>query len=393
MTVENDVDFAVGIGAVRDLLQRSGIEPSEVGRLHRIKDVKLYQQGAKVDRFDADGKVIGQEMQVQDLASVILSPKWEEGPEWPVVQPGPSFKLPKLSVTSQKATDWETAVIWPDMQIGYYYDKHDKLVPTHDPVAIELALALTAQAKPHKVVLVGDNLDLPEMGKYRLSPAFKRTTQASIDYATELMFRLRAACGPDTVIVWMAGNHEERLVNYILDNSEAAFGLRQGARPEGWPVLSVPHLCRLDESGVTFAEGYPANDYWINERLRIIHGDKVKSNGSTAHKYLDTHKTSVIYGHIHRREWAERTFVKWDGPKTIMAASPGCLAKVDGAVPSTKGGIDLHGRPLTVVEDWQQGIAVVRFQTKGDHMFFYEQIPFHNGQAMYGGKLYGEGNA
>jgi hypothetical protein len=378
VSLANDVDFAVGIGAVRDLLERNGIEPSEVGQLHRIKDVRLYQGMTK----NNDG-----EAEVHDMASVVLSPKWAEGPQWPVIQPGASYRLPPLSAKPRAASDFKTCVVAPDMQIGYYYGKDGELVSTHDPVAIDLFLALTKKLDPDLVVMVGDNLDLPEMGKYRLYPAFVRTTQAAIDYATELMFRVRAAA-PSARIVWLAGNHEERLANYLLDNAVAAFGLRQGATPEGWPVLSVPFLCRLDEMGIEFLEGYPANDFWINERLRVIHGDRVKSSGSTAHIYLNQHKTSVLYGHIHRREWSERTFKKWDGAKTIMAASPGCLAKVDGAVPSTKGGVDLHGRPLTVVEDWQQGIGVVSYRDEGDHAFFYEQVPFHDGQTMFRGKLY-----
>jgi hypothetical protein len=379
VSLAEDVDFNVGIGAVRELLERNGIQPSEVGRLHRIKDIKVYQQGYKDD--DGNG-------QVQDLVSVVLSPKFEEGPEWPVMQPGPVYKLPPVKATKKSMTGWKTAVVFPDMQIGYYKDKKGNLVSTHDEQAIDLSLAVAKDIQPDLIVLVGDNLDLPEFGKYRLTPAFRETTQPAIDYATELMFRLRAAC-PNSRIFWLAGNHEERLVNYILDNAEAAFGLRQGCRPDSFPVLSVPHLCRLDESDVTYLEGYPANDFWINERLKVIHGDKVRSNGSTAHSYLDTLKTSVIYGHIHRREWGERTFKKWDGPKTILAASPGTLAKTTGAVPSTKGGVDLDGRPLTVVEDWQQGIAVVTYEDEGEHRFFYNQVPFHNGIAEFRGKLYG----
>ena len=70
-----------------------------------------------------------------------------------------------------------------------------------------------------------------------------------------------------------------------------------------------------------------------------------------------------------------------------MAASPGCLAKTDGAVPSTRGGIDLDGRPLPVTEDWQAGWGVVTFEP-GDGNFFYEQVAIHNGQAWVRGKLY-----
>jgi hypothetical protein len=68
-----------------------------------------------------------------------------------------------------------------------------------------------------------------------------------------------------------------------------------------------------------------------------------------------------------------------------MAASPGCLARIDGAVPSTKGGIDLDGRPLTRVEDWQQGIGIVRYE-EGDGRFTYENVAIHNGWCMWQGK-------
>jgi hypothetical protein len=177
-------------------------------------------------------------------------------------------------------------------------------------------------------------------------------------------------------------------VNYVLDNAKAAFGLRKGNTPDDWPVLSVPYLCRFNEYRVRYLAGYPASSFWINQRLRVIHGDKVRSNGSTAHSYLASSKTSVIYGHIHRREWAERSREDWDGAKTIMAASPGTLARTDGAVPSTKGGIDLDGRPLTVVEDWQQGFAVVTYKP-GDGDFWYEQVPIHSGRCLWRGTLFG----
>jgi hypothetical protein len=152
-------------------------------------------------------------------------------------------------------------------------------------------------------------------------------------------------------------------------------------------VLSVPYLCRFSDSRVEYLAGYPASVYWINEKLQVIHGTKVRSNGSTSHAYLSDTKVSVVYGHIHRREWAEKTRQDWDGAKTVMAASPGTLARTDGAVPSTRGGLDLDGRPLSVVEDWQQGFAVITFEP-GDGQFWYEQIPIHQNRCMWRGKLY-----
>jgi hypothetical protein len=70
-----------------------------------------------------------------------------------------------------------------------------------------------------------------------------------------------------------------------------------------------------------------------------------------------------------------------------MAASPGCLARTDGAVPSTKGSTDCDGRPLFRSEDWQTGIAVVDYE-HGDGKFVYEQVAISNGWARWRGVDY-----
>lgn len=362
------------LGKIAELLKRNDIELDEIGA---VKRVSLYQSLTK----NEDG-----EAEIHDLLGIQFSPAFEAGPQWPVVQQGPAVKLPPVKAKPKPPTDYRTCVVLPDMQIGYFRNKEGQLEPTHDEGAIDIAFSIIKDVKPDLIVMVGDNLDLPEFGKYRLSSAYALTTQASIDRATTLCAQIRSLA-PHARVVWLSGNHEERLVNYVIDNAKSAFALRKGNTPDSWPVLSVPYLCRFDEFGIEFVPGYPAGQFWINQRLRVIHGTKVRSNGSTAHAYLSTEKTSVLYGHIHRREWAERSRSDWDGPKTVMAASPGTLARCDGTVPSTKGGLDLDGRPMTVVEDWQQGLGVVTFE-EGDGQFWYEQVPFHGGEAFFRGKLY-----
>ena len=223
------------------------------------------------------------------------------------------------------------------------------------------------------------------MGKYVTYPSYALTTQATIDRATVFCAEMRAAA-PHAKIIWLAGNHEERMPKYLVQNAAAAYGLRRGNTPESWPVLSVPFLCRMDDFGVEYRPGYPAADIWVNKKLRIIHGDRVKSGGSTAHVYLNAEKSSVIYGHIHRIECAYKTREDYDGPRTIMAASPGCLARIDGAIPSTRGGVDLDGRPLVRHENWQQGLGVVMYEDGGDHKFSYECVQIYAGWAMFRGK-------
>lgn len=363
------------LGTLADMLERKNIDLSEIGD---IKKVSLYQSMLKDEQGEA---------QIHDLAAIQFSPKWETGPEWPVIQQGKPVQVQKSTTKPKPATGFKTCIIPPDIQIGYYRNFDGNLEPTHDEAAISILLAVIKDMQPELIVMVGDNLDLPEMGKYLTYPAYAQTTQAAIDRATMLCAQLRTAA-PHARIIWLAGNHEERMPKYLLTNAAAAYGLRKGNTPDSWPVLSVPYLCRMDEFGVEYFPGYPAADFWVNKKLRIIHGDRVKSSGSTAHVYLNAEKTSVIYGHIHRIECAYKTREDYDGPRTIMAASPGCLARIDGAIPSTKGGVDLDGRPLTRHENWQQGIGIVQYEDEGEHKFSYECMTIYNGWSMFRGKEY-----
>ena len=363
------------LGSLAEMLERKNIDLNEIGD---IKRVSLYQSMLKDDQGEA---------QIHDLAAIQFSPKWETGPEWPVIVQGKPVQLQKVTTKPKTPTGFRTCIVVPDIQFGFFRNKAGELEPTHDDKAIDILLALIKDTKPDLIACVGDNLDLPEMGKYVTYPAYVQTTQASIDRATMFCAQMRDAA-PHAQIVWLAGNHEERMPKYLVQNAAAAYGLRKGNVPDSWPVLSVPYLCRMEDYGVEYKPGYPAADLWINKKLKIIHGDRVKSNGSTAHVYLNAEKVSVIYGHIHRIETAFKTREDYDGARTIMAASPGCLARIDGAIPSTRGGVDLDGRPLTRFENWQQGIGVVTYEVDGDHKFAYEVATIYNGWMMYRGKEY-----
>lgn len=359
--------------AVAAELVRRGITPEDVGKVRRIS---MWQSITKDKEGDAH---------LHDLFGFQINPAFEDGPAWPVVQPGPQVKVSAPKLASRGGDASSVAVVLPDMQCGYYRNADGTLEAIHDERAIDAALMVIAAAKPRLVVLLGDNLDGAELGKYRLTPAFATTTQATLDYLTILMGRLRAAA-PGAEIVWLAGNHEERLSNYVLDNARAAFGLRQGNTPSGWPVLSIPHLCRLDDNDVQYRPGYPASEVWITPQLRCIHGHKVRSSGSTAHAYLPELRTSVIYGHVHRIEAAYATRVDHDGPVTVGAFSPGCLARVDGVVPSYGQGTDLDGRPIPRPENWQQGAAVIVEHDDGS--FDYEQVRIRDGAAWWRGRKF-----
>jgi hypothetical protein len=352
----------------------AGLDPADLGSVERIR---FYEGFYK----DTEG-----EAHTVPQVSFQINPTWHTGPAWPVVQPAAPVKVTPTTGKRSTVKGWHKAVILPDPQIGYRVYADGTLDPFHDDAALDVAHQVLRDIRPDVVVNLGDFLDFPAFSRFEQEPAFVLSTQPAIDAAHVELARQRADA-PEAEIHLLEGNHDRRLQTAIVKNAMAAFGLRQANTPDGWPVLSPPHLLRLDELGVTYHDGYPANEYWINDNLVAIHGAKVNSAGSTAMRYIEDERVSVLFGHVHRIERIHRTRRTRDGRRETLAASPGCLSRVDGAVPSVKSSTDVFGRPLQTWENWQQGIAVVTFQ-EGDGLFHLEQVPIIDGRAIYRDTLY-----
>jgi metallophosphoesterase superfamily enzyme len=285
---------------------------------------------------------------VTDRTVIELHPSWFD--ESQIIKQAPDMgklKRQKAKTKSRTPKAMETAVIIPDIQVGYYdYSIEPTIVdlqPIHDEKAISIGLAVISDLQPELIVMNGDNLDFEEVGKYDKSKAYERMLQPAIDRMAEFLRQLREAA-PTARIVWIEGNHEKRLQKYLNERAPALVGIRKGrVSGEGrakYPVISVSELCRVEDFDVEYLVGYPASRFSINKNLYVIHGDKVNSSGSTAGKYLPSISQSVIYGHIHRMELSMVTRVTEQGSRTIMAASFGTWCRIDGAVPSVKGGQD-----------------------------------------------------
>lgn len=368
------------LGKIADLLARSGITPEDVGKVQAVK-LSEWQSLTK----DADG-----EAQIHDLAgaSIVLTPHWADGPEWPVVQPAAPTVIRAGKVAARKVATpdgWQTALILPDVQFGYLRDVDTgELIPFHDEAALEVVLQAVRLVRPDLVVFLGDLLDLPEWSRFDQEPEFAYTTQATLDTCHLYLAKVRAEV-PDARIVILEGNHDRRIAKSILANAKAALRLRPAATPpDHWPVLSVPALLRLDDLGCEYVGGFPAGIFWISERLACVHGEKVRSNASTAAAVVDDERVSVIFGHVHRIEQRYKTRRTFHGARSNFAATPGCLCRIDGTVPSTKGSTDPFGKPISRPEDWQQGFAMVTFQP-GDGPFALEQVFINDGTALFRG--------
>jgi predicted phosphodiesterase len=368
------------LGKISDLLERSGIDLGEIGSVEKIR-ISEWQGVTKND----DG-----EAQIHDLGgvSVVINPAWATGPEWPVVQQAAPVTIKHAPKPRPTKNRFKTAVILPDPQIGYRMFEDGSLDPFHDDEAMAVAVQIVRALNPDLIVNLGDFLDFAEFGKFEQEPAFAKTTQASIDRGHRFLCEQRANA-PDAHIVLLEGNHDRRLQKAVTMNAAAALHLKRAETPDDWPVASVPFLLRLDEDHlrVEYIGGYPAGIYWVNENLACIHGHTTRSRGSTVRAVVDDERTSVIHGHIHRIELQHKTRRTFEGAKRSLAASPGCLCRIDGAVPSAKGSTDPHGHPVNATEDWQQGLAVVEYEG-GDRNFNVDLVPISRGEAIFRGQFF-----
>lgn len=395
------------LGRIADMLEDSGVDLEQIGKVDKVRINQWQGMYAEVVSCEAChgtggtddevcpdcmGKQTRRVPRVVDMhsASVVLAPSWDTGPEWPLVQqPDPvTVKVPKSRASSTKGTDWKTCAILPDIQFGYRRLADGTLDPFHDERALDVALQIVEAERPDLTIFLGDVLDIAPMSRHRFEAGFALTMQPALDVTYNYLAQV-SACSDETR--YISGNHDQRIQNYITDNAMQAFGLRKaGTPPEDWPVMSVQHLLRLDELGIEYVGAYPAGATYINDKLACIHGAKIGNRNRTAAQIVvEDEMVSIIYGHTHKRALAGKTRNSRGEPKFVVAYSPGCLARIDGGVPSVKGGTDAHGRPIKAWEDWQQGLGIVRYMdAPDDHRFAIEDIPIFEGWAMHRGKEY-----
>ena len=265
-------------------------------------------------------------------------------------------------------------IILPDAQVGYKRNLDTgELEPLHDLDAIAVATAIIKDVSPNRIIMLGDMLDLPDWSThYVRSPEFYFTTQPSIDWLASWIGDLREHCDE---MVYIEGNHEKRMRDSIVQNTIQAYGIKPANEPDVPPIMSIPYILGLHKMGVEYVGNYPHGEFYVNNNLVCIHGNKVGAkSGQSVMKILDSPRVSMIQGHVHRLEMAHKTVWTRGKPKIYQAVSCGTLARLDGIVPG--GGTRYN---------WQQGIGIVEYD---DERFQVDTIGIYDGKAIYGGESY-----
>ncbi len=297
---------------------------------------------------------------------VYLSKKIPDSQKVPVIQNLNLNYNIKVLEDAYKAPIKKTLVIG-DAQVGFERSmKTGKLSNTfHDESAMGVILQVLKVDKFDEIVILGDMLDMTEASKYQQKPEFFNTLQPSINFLGAYLLEIRKLA-PNAKIVFLQGNHEQRIINQIIDNFKFAYSLK--AFNDETPIYSLEKLLDLKSINVELIDKYPGGTYWITDKLRVIHGDLINME-----KELESSQTSFICGHIHKYRQFTRTFHNRDSIETLNGVSIGCLCKIDGTVPG------VTSRP-----SWVQGFAIVHSIDNRSQISHFE---INNGSIIYNSKL------
>ena len=341
-------------------------------RRNEQKDLTFYD-GKIVDGYvrDQGELTITQLFQVK----VWLRRKVPLQPEI-VIQPVEiSVKVVPFEAGRDDREDSGVAVIVPDIQFGFIKDLNTgELITFHDREALDIAVQLIEYVQPDQVVILGDTLDLPDWSdKFLTSPEFYWCTQSSVIEAAWWLGQISVA-SPKAKRKLLAGNHERRFDTAIITHLKAAYNLRPADELDLPPSLSIERLLGLAKLDIEYLPVYPNEAAWINPYIQCVHGDIArKGSGVTTRALIADSDVTKIQGHIHKIELVMRTISTYGQQKTVYGFSPGCLCKIDGTVPGSKG------------RGWQQGIGIVYYNGMHHHL---DAVPINSGKALFDGKKF-----
>jgi len=287
-------------------------------------------------------------------------------PRVPVIHP---IILPDVDWDNKyvsNTTPTGRSLVIGDAQIGFNSNSDGTWETFHDRRAMDVTLQIIRDNKFDNIIILGDMLDITEASKYAQKPEFARTLQPSINELGLYLTSVRKYA-PTSKIVYLNGNHEFRLERSLVESLKYAYGLT--AFNSINPLLSIKNLLSMDSIGIEVIEDYPKGVFWINDIVKVIHGEFVNIS-----KELTTTNTHTIMGHIHRIGTQSRTVFDRSGQYQVSVNSIGCLCKIDGTVPGAV------ARP-----DWQNGILEVF--TDKDYVG-YNHIHILEGVALYNSKKY-----
>ena len=213
-------------------------------------------------------------------------------------------------------------VVMSDLQINYQDDK-----------TLGSVFKFLGEFQPQTLVLNGDVIDMTALSHFGMTLEQRASLDVQQQQLGAVLEKLRRTV-PEARIVYVMGNHEQRLHDYIDENA-AELGFLKGDE------LSFEKFAGLARYGIELVRPWGNGFDWHG--VLITHGSIIREN--TAKANLLREGTSGVSGHTHRIS----SFYKTNRSGSHAWVEGGCLCSIRGAKPppNTPG-----------VVDWQQGFVV-----------------------------------
>lgn len=165
---------------------------------------------------------------------------------------------------------------------------NDIHIPYQDNETLELVLRAISDVKPRRIVLNGDIFDCYQLSDYDKDPVRALGLQDDLDALHDFLRRLSCEVAPMAEIVYTEGNHEYRLMRYLMKNPEIS----------PLKALKAEELFGLRELGIKWV---PSDQQYFVHGVLVTHGEAVRSHGSFSAK-AEAEKWGMdgISGHTHR---------------------------------------------------------------------------------------------
>lgn len=227
----------------------------------------------------------------------------------------------KFRSDSSSGSKIERSLLLPD----FHY-------PLHDKESWEAVKKFMVHWKPHRVVLMGDALEMRAIDHWKRDQSNKKYFEGRRllndyrNFTRDILEPIERLC-PNAEKIYLGGNHEEWAYQMIermpelegMIEPELAMNLEE----RGWKW--IPYKIRGDDTTVR-------KEFYKIGKLSVIHGNYL--NKYHAAKTSETHSKSVCYGHTH--DVQVYTKVHEEDPSDYHTAqSIGCLCNMS---PSYLGG-------------------------------------------------------
>lgn len=237
----------------------------------------------------------------------------------------------------------------------------DQQAPYQDERLHELFCSWLRRNKPNEGVLLGDTVDFPDISRHKDDPDNDAKVNVCVQSGYDLL-RGYVDASPNTLFRKMAGNHDERIRNYLIERATKLFKLKRATLPGGVDeyVHEVPFLLRLDELGIEYVDPngpYDQAQLILSDKLAVMHGWLVRpKSGQAALATLEHLGYSIIVGHTHRQGKVHKTThdIIGDTQKVLVGVETGCMCRLDSEWPK-----------YAVKPDWQRGFATAHIWPDG----------------------------